>query len=485
MSTGLARVTINAPRRRLDVALPDQLPVAELLPELLRHAGIGLADAGERHGGWVLRRTGGGALSGGRPLAPQGVRDGDVLHLVPARTGWPEPEYDDVAEAIADGARRRGGGWDGAATRTAALAGAAAPALVGLLAVLGGGPGWSAGAPLALGAATGLLVAAVAAARGLGAGAAGTTLAGYALPYAFAGGALLVATGDRVGPLGAVSWLGAPELLAGSAALLLAAVLAAVGVAAGLRVFAAGATTGLLGSAAAVAGFGLPTAGVAAVLLAALVCGVGATPLLAIRLGRLPLPPIVPPAGPAGTTAAPPERPARPPGEPAGPADPIVGAVPRRVRVAAAVARTEELLTGMLLGVASVASTAIVLLVLRGGPAGELLAAIGSAVLLLRSRLFASRRHRVPLLAAGMAGAVAVGAALAGATAGAGRPVLVAGAALGTLLVVAAGATYARRPPTPYLARAADLTDTALVVSVVPVACAVLGLYGRARGLLG
>ena len=45
---------------------------------------------------------------------------------------------------------------------------------------------------------------------------------------------------------------------------------------------------------------------------------------------------------------------------------------------------------------------------------------------------------------------------------------------------VAAGATWTRRPPSPYLGRAADLLDTLAVVAVIPVACAVLGLYGMA-----
>ena len=111
MTTGLARVTISAPQRRVDVALPEQVPLAELLPEVLRHAGEGLADDGERHGGWVLRRTDGAVLATAQALLPQGVRDGEVLHLVPARAQWPELEYDDVVEAIADGARRRGGAW--------------------------------------------------------------------------------------------------------------------------------------------------------------------------------------------------------------------------------------------------------------------------------------------------------------------------------------------------------------------------------------
>jgi len=52
-------------------------------------------------------------------------------------------------------------------------------------------------------------------------------------------------------------------------------------------------------------------------------------------------------------------------------------------------------------------------------------------------------------------------------------------------VVVAAGATYSKREPGPYLGRAADILDTLMVVAVVPVACAVLGLYGRARGLVG
>src|SRR3954454_17111221 len=102
MSVGLARVTISAPQRRVDVALPEHVPLAELLPDLLRHAGEGLADDGERHGGWLLRTVDGAALTPAQGLHPQGVRDGAVLHLVPARTEWPELEYDDVVEAIAD-----------------------------------------------------------------------------------------------------------------------------------------------------------------------------------------------------------------------------------------------------------------------------------------------------------------------------------------------------------------------------------------------
>src|SRR4051812_42197042 len=105
MSTGLAPVTISSAQRRVDGALQEHVPLAELLPDLLRHAGEGLSDDGERHGGWLLRRTDGVALASGQGLFPQGVRDGEVLHLVPAREQWPELEYDDVVEEIAAGAR--------------------------------------------------------------------------------------------------------------------------------------------------------------------------------------------------------------------------------------------------------------------------------------------------------------------------------------------------------------------------------------------
>ncbi|MEH1013738.1 type VII secretion integral membrane protein EccD [Micromonospora sp. CPCC 206060] len=467
MGTGLARVTISAPHRRVDVALPEQTPLAELLPEVLRHAGDGLADDGEQHGGWVLRRTDGVVLSTAQALLTQGVRDGEVLHLVPARAQWPELEYDDVVEAIADGARRRGGAWSGPATRMATLVGAGVLLAVGLVAVLAGGPGQRGGGLPALAVAGMLAVAGALASRAYGDALAGATLAGYALPYAFVGGALLVGTGDPVGLPGPLRWIGAPELLAGSVALLLVGVFALAAVASRVRILVAGATTGLLGAVAALGGLVLPPAGAAAVLLCALVLLVAAVPLLAIRLGRVPMPPIALPT----TTSDIGSDGAR--------------ELPDRARVFTAVARSEEMLSGLLTAHAVLAVGAMAVLVTTGGTAGRLLVAVCAATLLLRSRLFVALRHRVPLLVAGLGGVVLLGAVLAGGTGPTGRLVLIGAALLTALLTTAAGATYAHRPASPYLARAADLTETALVVSVVPVACAVLGLYARARGLLG
>ncbi|MEV1059145.1 type VII secretion integral membrane protein EccD [Micromonospora chalcea] len=459
MTSGLARVTISAPRRRVDVALPEQVPLAELLPEVLRHAGEGLADDGERHGGWVLRRTDGGVLATAQALLPQGVRDGEVLHLVPARAEWPELEYDDVVEAIVDGARRRGAAWSARATRAAALGGAAIPLAVGLVAVVAAGPderGWPVAAAIALI----LVLTATAASRAYADGAVGATLGGYALPWAATAGALAVASGDPVGPIPGLRWVGAPELLVGSVALLLVAVLGLLGVASRSRVFVAGVTVGVAGVASALGGLLLDPAGAAAVLLAVLVFALGGLPLLAIRVGKLPLPPLTLPS-PAGTRD-----------------------LPDRGRVHAAVARAEEVLTGMLLGHALLAVGAVAVLVATGRTAGLLLAAVVCGVLLLRSRLFVAVRHRVPAVVAGLAGYALLGAVLAERAGPAGRFALAVGGLALALVAVTAGATYARRPVSPYLGRLADLTDTALVVAVVPVACAVLGLYDRARDLL-
>jgi type VII secretion integral membrane protein EccD len=230
-------------------------------------------------------------------------------------------------------------------------------------------------------------------------------------------------------------------------------------VGAGRRIFAAAVLTGLLGVLTAAVGFALTAHGTAAILLAVLVCGAGVLPLIAIRLGRLPIPSVTVPPD------ADPER-------------------PDRLRVFAAVARAEDLLGGMLIGHAVLSVAAATVLATVGGGWGQALAAVCGVALLFRSRVFVTVRHRVPLLVAG------TGALTAAALAVAGRPdtvpTVVAGA-LGlvvALLLTVAGVAYATRPAGPYLGRTADLLDTALLVAVVPVACAVLGLFANARTLV-
>src|SRR5688500_4718816 len=97
--TALTRLVIAAPKGRVDLALPEHLPLVSLLPAVLRHTGDDPAVDGSREGGWALRRSDGAGLDLTRSLAAQNVRDGEILHLVPRRSDWPELSYDDMVDA--------------------------------------------------------------------------------------------------------------------------------------------------------------------------------------------------------------------------------------------------------------------------------------------------------------------------------------------------------------------------------------------------
>jgi type VII secretion integral membrane protein EccD len=456
-TSGLARVTIRAPRRRLDLAVPHQVPLAELLPEVLRRAGEVVPEhAGSpalAAGGWILRRGDGASLAGDTALGVQGVRDGDVLYLVPRNLTWPEPAYDDIVEEIAAGARAHGRGWDAAATRSLALVAAGLLLLTGLGLLLLGVPGDLVGlAGLAAAVIAVILIGTGALlSRAAGDGVAGAAAAGFALPYAAAAGALLTVSGPG-------------QVLVGAAALLLASAAGAVAVGYGLRVFVAGATLAAFGLLGALIGVALSPSGSASIVVVVLVAGIGLAPLLAVRLGKLPLPAV---------TASPDllAREQRPP----------------RSAVFEAVARADEILTGILLGIAAGALFGVAVLARAGGVAALLLAGLTSVALLLRSRLFPSLAARLPLLVAGLLGlAVTSWSALAAAGPTARLVgVMLAGGAVVVLLATAATAHRRRPGSSPYVARLADVLDIVSVVALAPVACAVLNLYGFVRGLAG
>ncbi|MGC1210566.1 MAG: type VII secretion integral membrane protein EccD, partial [Micromonospora sp.] len=133
---GLSRITIVAPRTRMDLALPSDVPLADLLPTLLRYAGEDLADEGVRHGGWSLSRLGGQPLDGGRTAAQLGVRDGEVLYFNPRVSAAPEIVFDDVVDAVATATNQRPGTWQVGTTRSFAALFAGAALSAGALAAL-------------------------------------------------------------------------------------------------------------------------------------------------------------------------------------------------------------------------------------------------------------------------------------------------------------------------------------------------------------
>lgn len=452
----LARVTIAAPERRLDIALPDNMVVAELLPHLLRHADSALGETSDRGGGWVLRRATGAILEPQRNLASQGVRDGELLHLNPARDDWPELAYDDVVEVIASGARRATRSWGGAATRRCGLAVTAAAPAVGLIGLAISGPRWQVPAIVALCVALALAVGGILLSRAFSDANAGAVVAAAGLPYAFFGGAWLLMPA-------AAGFLdvGAAGLLLGAATLLVFSVLGHTGVAGLTRLFVAGvaaACTGLLAALLSLAG--MSPAGAAAVALTAAIGLLPSYPVVASWIGRIPFP----------------ELPNR--------AEEILKdkPMPRRSDVFAAVVRAGEVLTGLLLSAAVCSVVAIVFLTLRRS--GTPLIVVAVAALLLRARLLPTPQQRVPLLVAGLTGlaVLAVGAALS--VRGAAPGLLLLAGALGVMAIaLPASLIFSRRSPSPYLGRAADLLDVLAIMALIPLACAVIGVFGAIRGL--
>jgi len=158
--------------------------------------------------------------------------------------------------------------------------------------------------------------------------------------------------------------------------------------------------------------------------------------------------------------------------------------LPPRDSVFAAVARATELLSGMLTATAVVSICAMATLAAAGGTSARILIATAGAALLLRSRLFPIPPQRIPLILSGMLALVVLVIAMIGAADNAATRLLF-------LLVIAAvaGATiagalaYSRRAASPRMGRTADIADVLAIMALVPLACAVAGVFHAIQGL--
>lgn len=117
-ASGLVRVTVTSETRRVDLALPAAVPVAELLPELARC--VGRLQARAVHRGYRLVTRDGRILAGDTGLQEQGVVDGSVVAVVAAADDEDPRRYDDVAEAMADAVESEFAPWSEDARRRAA-----------------------------------------------------------------------------------------------------------------------------------------------------------------------------------------------------------------------------------------------------------------------------------------------------------------------------------------------------------------------------
>nr|BFE99062.1 hypothetical protein GCM10020241_07380 [Streptoalloteichus tenebrarius] len=131
------RVTVVAPSSRIDVALPRECTLAEVIPQLVRLAGAP-PQPGDHSTGWGLSRLGEPALAPGLTVSAAALRDGEVLHLRPRERHEPPLLFDDVVDAIASAAENRRGSWRPAVGRRLALTAAALLFLASALLVLAG-----------------------------------------------------------------------------------------------------------------------------------------------------------------------------------------------------------------------------------------------------------------------------------------------------------------------------------------------------------
>jgi type VII secretion integral membrane protein EccD len=458
-STGLSRVTLVAPRTRIDLALPTDVPLADMLPTLLRYAGDGLADDPAARNGWALTRLGGALLDNSRTPAQLDVRDGELLYLRPRDADEPVLVFDDVVDAVATATQERARRWQPATTRAFGLSLGLAALLAGAVVVLLAGPPHAAPGVVGLGVAVALLITAMVLSRAIGDSRSAVASALVSATYAGVGG-LLIFGGDRT-----LLDLSAPHALIGATAVLLFTTAAAVAVGERGEVFlTAGAVAVALLAGTVISLFtGAGPAGAAAVIVTVTFGAVPATPMLAYRFARLPVPSV--PSGPEDLKRD---------------TETVDGG-----RVLALSDRADAFLASMLTALA-VVGAAGALLAATAGPPGLAMAAVLGVLLMSRARWFIGRAHRMPLL---VGGAVAMGAAAAGAFAATDTLVRLA-VVLGALVLIAVvsigyGMAGPGRKVSPMWGRTLDIAEVILILSLVPLAIWVSGLYGWIRAIRG
>ncbi|MCY0922988.1 MULTISPECIES: type VII secretion integral membrane protein EccD [unclassified Streptomyces] len=459
---GLCRLTVRAPARTVDLAVPADVPVADLLPAVLGYAGDDLAEAGIDHGGWVLQRLGGEPLDEERTLDSLDLRDGETLYLRPRTEALPEVHLDDLVDGIATALQRQPHGWTPAAAR-ALLRASAVTALLAGLAVLAlpGGSGDTRAVCAAV-AALLLLAGAAAAARAVGDGGAGAALGLMAGPYLALAGWLLPG-GAVTGPHGQEGL--AARLLAASVAGAGGTVLALAAVAAYAALFLAPAVLAafgaLTGAVMLVAGLPLGEAVAVTALLAVLL---GAfVPSLSFRMAGLRMPPLP-------TNAQQLQEGIEP--HPTG-------------TVTARSVLADGWMSSLYGAVGLVCTGCLTVLARHTGLAEVCTSAVLALLLLLHSRGLGNVWQRMSLVVPGIWGPVLLVWAAAASHTPSGRLLLVVGLLAGAAALAIASWTVPGRRLVPYWGRAAELFHSAAAIALLPLVLWVLGVYGALRSLNG
>lgn len=459
----LCRLTVRAPSVSVDLAVPADVPVTDLLPTLLRYVGEEAEEAGLDHAGWVLQRLGDAPLDEETTLARAGLADGDVLYLRPHTETLPEARLDDLVDGISDTVDRKMRSWSPKAARGLLSGTAAATVVAALVLVFWPGVGSGSLQVICAGVAGLLLLAgAGSASRAVGDRLTATVLGLLVAPCLALAGWVLPG-GDVTGP-DAAQVVGARLLAAGAAA--------AGGAVLALAVTAVGAmglfTTALVAVATAIAGAligytGLDAQAAVALVVTVLALAAGAVAPFAFKLAGMRMPALPTTAGQLQEGI-----------------EPYAGDdVAERTELAG------RWVTALFAATGTVAAASLVVLAEHPELPEVLTAVALSLLMLLHSRDLVNIAQRLALALPGIWGLLLLARAWAVDSDGDVRVIVFA-----VLLAAAAGLVIATwtvpgRRMLPYWGRAAELAHTLLAVALLPLSLWVAGLFGWLRGLFG
>ncbi|WNZ08281.1 type VII secretion integral membrane protein EccD [Streptomyces sp. 11x1] len=484
-TTGFCRVTVVAPDSRIDVALPVDITIADIYPEILRLTGQ-TQPVGTPTGYHLVRRDG-AALDGARSLAEERVLDGEVLSLRPFAESLPPAVHDDVSDAVASAVVRDRHLWSDDLLRVAGLIGGA------LLVLLVAFVLWYAdpihhdmnGLPGIIAGGLGVLLTAYAAvrARVYADRVAAAAIGLAALPLLLIAGSGIIGPAAGEGPgklqfmLGCVAVLVASVALvalapSGDAAFVAATFAAAVGTVATFVAILADASA-------------TDTAAVCAPVAIGLVAFL---PGLSVRFARLPI-------GYASPRSVVYEDfdldPAQ--GQDTEPLD--------AERIAAQARRGHEMLLGLVGGTSAVVVASAAVLGFSDDVWGRLLGLAAGLAMLIRARLFRYTSQVACTLLAGVAALalLLIGLALNPSadaltefTLHADRGALdlrtiwlTAALTAGAALLTAIGLIIPQKGLSPFWGRLLDIAEAVVLLTLIPLCLAVLGVLTKVRSLTG
>ncbi|WP_329127499.1 type VII secretion integral membrane protein EccD [Streptomyces caniferus] len=480
--TGFCRVTVAAPDARIDVALPEDVALVDIYPEILRLSGQSQAEGAPT--GYHLVRRDGTVLDAGQSLAQQQILDGDLLLLKPFAESLPLPVFDDVSDAVASAVKRNRSRWSDDLMRVVGLT-----AGVLLLVMMAFALWFSNPAdrdmhrlPGIIAGVVGIVLVALAGVRARVYDDHGSSIAlGLAaLPHLLLAGSGIFPVEEGAGP-------GRLHLLVGCVTVLIASVLLVVLLPRGDAPFVAAAFLAAMGTLAVFAAILTDAAPreVAAVTAVVSIALVAWLPGLSARFARLPI----------GYKS--PDQIAKGSYDNGGETESV-----DFVKIGNQAKRGHELLLGLVAGCAALTvGSAGVVLGFSDNMWAQLLALTAGITIMLRARLFDYTAQVACLTIAGILTIVLLilGIALNPPTEifvdllrfrDSGplniRTVWFSGSiAAGASLLVGVGLVVPRKGVTPFWGRIFDIFDGLVLLSLVPLCLAVLEVYGKVRGLTG